>query len=201
METISETQNISLWNTIKDKYWNNSSEQRINRKQFLARWILLLIVWLLISYLVWFLTPELSFDDTMKLGFWLKISSPLFAISSIIWIMVYYPFYRMFKTLYIKRYADFNNNGKSPRVLMPIIFYGTVITLLLQIIQAYAWSSVLSSWFFWLWEYTLFIIYGSTQLMLGAFICIFLMFIISLFTSGTKWDNQYGKDPEWNSII
>lgn len=187
--------------SFKERYWLFENEKRVNRKQFIVRWLLLLITGMIVSYIVWKIIPSISMEDSMSIAFWWKISSPWFAISVIIGLVTYYPFYRMNKMLYVKRYADFNNNGKSPRVLLPIIFYGMVIVSFLQIIQAYVWSEVLVNWMLWLWEYFLLIIHGSTQLMIGAFICVFLMFIISIFTSGTPETNTYWENPKNNQII
>ncbi len=192
--TLVSSRIIQFKQALLEKYWTNTNEQRINRKQFILRWLLIIITWWITSYIVTLLIPSIPREEAILLTLWWKVTSIWFAVNAILGLVVYYPFYRMNKMMYIKRYADFNNNGKSPRVLLPISYYGLVLFTLFGVIIGYTGSpnaeAISGIWTGLLLSITI-VLWFSAQLFLAAIFCIFLMFVIALFTWWTKDANNY----------
>lgn len=190
--------------SFKEKYFQVEPEGRINRKQFIARWFLIFIIGMIVWTIIGYILPGVSIEDTIKIKIWIPISSPWLAIQLIIALCLYYVVYRINKNTYIKRYADFNNNGKSPRVLLPIAFYWYALISLFWLLVAYMGMNSLATWGTLLKTFMnicSLIIWIGGQFMIWAIFCTFIMFIISSFTSGTSGINTYGGNPEGNSII
>jgi uncharacterized membrane protein YhaH (DUF805 family) len=121
--------------TFFSKYTRNffyKNDTRINRKQFFIRIIILSIpitaLWMFLSIVA----PQMSQQDLDNFRLGIPVTSPsVILMMNISWIIIYGFFYWVILSLCLKRYADFNNNGKTAKVLIPLFFILNVYSFLM----------------------------------------------------------------------
>lgn len=180
----------NLAHTFRAKYLSHDIEKNINREEFILRVILAFIICTLIWACITYFFPRISPSDIENFKSWEPVSIPWhFALMNILWLVVYGIFYWILMELSIKRYADFNQNWRTPKILIPVFYGLNAYSLLLGIYAGYFGNPVIR---FLEQESISSMIYASgvDSLMMWSLICIWIMMLSLMFRPGKEKINS-----------
>jgi hypothetical protein len=124
--------------------WVTQIGIRINRMEFFQNILILFIFTTFVYVIINIFSPTLSKEDIGNFTTWNPLIQPhIVLIGNISWLLIYGIFYWILRHLSIKRFADFGNSWKMPKILIPTFFIINIYAYWLGIFSAYFGNPVL----------------------------------------------------------